>query len=154
MHDRWNVRKPRSILKTYSRRVGIWLRFRFRNLERRKRNGMWLKTIQSGRFACAQASALKLTPHPIPLSLSGRLLQVTVATSPPAAKGSSNRSTVFYVHPTGSPHSQMQNFERGVKGDLYRRTSPSSHLRNPAFAVGAFRLELSRKQRSAFVKTF
>ena len=30
-------------------------------------------------------------------------------------------SAVFYVHPTGSPHSQMQDFERGVNGDLYRR---------------------------------
>ena len=30
-------------------------------------------------------------------------------------------SAVFYVHPTGSPHSQMQDFEREVNGDLYRR---------------------------------
>ena len=37
----------------------------------------------------AQASALKLTPHPILLSLSIGLLQVTVAISPPAAKGAS-----------------------------------------------------------------
>ena len=30
-------------------------------------------------------------------------------------------SVVFYVHPTGSPHSQMQDFKRGMNGDLYRR---------------------------------
>jgi len=36
-----------------------------------------------------QASAGQLTPRFLPLSLSGRLLQVTVAISPPAAKGAS-----------------------------------------------------------------
>ncbi|OUN32318.1 hypothetical protein, partial [Lachnoclostridium sp. An76] len=48
----------------------------------------------------AQASALKLTPHPILLSLSIRLLQVTVAISPSAAKGAS-KGPVFWVHPIG-----------------------------------------------------
>ena len=36
-----------------------------------------------------QASAGQLTPRFLPLSLSGRLLQVTVAISPSAAKGAS-----------------------------------------------------------------
>ncbi len=43
---------------------------------------------------------MKLTPHPILLSLSIRLLQVTVAISPPAAKGAS-KGPVFWVHPIG-----------------------------------------------------
>ena len=30
-------------------------------------------------------------------------------------------SAVFYVHPAGSPHKQMRDFESGIKGDLYRR---------------------------------
>ena len=58
--------------------------------------------------ADGQASAGQLTPRFLPLSLSNRLLQVTVATSPPAAKGIPNRSAVFCVHPTGSPYSQIQ----------------------------------------------
>ena len=37
-----------------------------------------------------QASAGQLTPRFLPLSLSNRLLQVTVAISPSAAKGASN----------------------------------------------------------------
>ena len=52
-----------------------------------------------------QASAGQLTPRFLPLSLSGRLLQVTVAISPSAAKGAS-KGPVFWVHPIGrSPQS-------------------------------------------------
>ena len=52
-----------------------------------------------------QASAGQLTPRFHPLSLSGRLLQVTVAISPPAAKGAS-KGPVFCAHPIGrSPQS-------------------------------------------------
>ena len=47
-----------------------------------------------------QASAGQLTPRFLPLSLSGRLLQVTVAISPSAAKGAS-KGPVFWVHPIG-----------------------------------------------------
>ena len=47
-----------------------------------------------------QASAGQLTPRFLPLSLSCRLLQVTVAISPSAAKGAS-KGTVFWVHPIG-----------------------------------------------------
>ena len=52
-----------------------------------------------------QASAGQLTPRFLPLSLSGRLLQVTIAISPPAAKGAS-KGPVFCAHPIGrSPQS-------------------------------------------------
>ena len=47
-----------------------------------------------------QASSGQLTPRFLPLSLSGRLLQVTVAISPSAAKGAS-KGPVFWVHPIG-----------------------------------------------------
>ena len=50
--------------------------------------------------ADGQASAGQLTPRFLPLSLSIRLLQVTVAISPPAAKGAS-KGPVFWVHPIG-----------------------------------------------------
>ena len=42
--------------------------------------------------ADGQASAGQLTPRFLPLSLSNRLLQVTVTISPSAAKGASNRN--------------------------------------------------------------
>ena len=42
-----------------------------------------------------QASAGQLTPRFLPLSLSGRLLQVTVAISPSAAKGASKGPDKF-----------------------------------------------------------
>ena len=48
-----------------------------------------------------QASAGQLTPRFLPLSLSIRLLQVTAAISPSAAKGAS-KGPVFWVHPIGS----------------------------------------------------
>ena len=78
-------------------------------------------------------------------------------------------SAVFYVHSTGSPHSQMQDFERGVNGDLYRQnrifSQPGNFLslpaarklrlakdvplspspRNRGFAGGAFRLDQTQK---------
>ena len=46
---------------------------------------------------------------------------------PPAAKDISNRSAVFYVHPTGSPHSQMQDFKGGREGSFIGKTEPPSH---------------------------
>ena len=83
-------------------------------------------------------------------------------------------SVVFYVHPTGSPHSQMQDFKRGMNGDLQnlfptgkllmsscrkkvttrQRSLPFASLRNPAFAGTPSGLSKPRKQRSAFSKTF
>ncbi len=50
--------------------------------------------------ADGQASAGQLTPRFLPLSLSIRLLQVTAAISPSAAKGAS-KGPVFWVHPIG-----------------------------------------------------
>ena len=65
----------------------------------------------------AQASSLKLTPHPIPLSLSGRLLQVTVAISLPAAKDTSKGRFSTFIR-SEDPRSQMRDFERQVRGEL------------------------------------
>ncbi len=73
---------------------------------------------------------MKLTPHPIPLSLSGRLLQVTVAISLPAAKGTPNRSAVFCVHPAGSPYSPNAGFQNGMRGGLYQQNRIFSHPGN------------------------
>ena len=63
-----------------------------------------------------QASAGQLTPRFLPLSLSGRLLQVTVAISPSAAKGAS-KGPVFWVHPTGrSPQANAGFRKVGERG--------------------------------------
>ena len=63
---------------------------------------------------------MKLTPHPILLSLSGRLLQVTVAISPPAAKGAS-KGPVFCAHPVGRSPQANAGFRNRVRGELQRR---------------------------------
>ena len=64
-----------------------------------------------------QASAGQLTPRFFPLSLSGRLLQVTVAISPSAAKGTSKGGTVFCVHPIGrSPQANAGFRKAGERG--------------------------------------
>ena len=63
-----------------------------------------------------QASAGQLTPRFLPLSLSGRLLQVTVAISPSAAKGAS-KGTVFCAHPIGrSPQTNAGFRKVGERG--------------------------------------
>ena len=67
-----------------------------------------------------QASAGQLTPHFLPLSLSGRLLQVTAAISPSAAKGASKGRFSACIRSEG-PRRQMQDFKRWVKGELQRR---------------------------------
>ena len=64
-----------------------------------------------------QASAGQLTPRFLPLSLSGRLLQVTVAISPSAAKGASKERFSARIRSEG-PRRQMQDFERWVRGEL------------------------------------
>ena len=63
-----------------------------------------------------QASAGQLTPRFLPLSLSVRLLQVTVAISPSAAKGAA-KGTVFCVHPIGrSPQANAGFRKAGERG--------------------------------------
>ena len=63
-----------------------------------------------------QASAGQLTPRFLPLTLSGRLLQVTVAISPSAAKGAS-KGTVFCAHPIGrSPQTNAGFRKVGERG--------------------------------------
>ncbi|OUN33379.1 hypothetical protein B5G27_10330 [Lachnoclostridium sp. An76] len=64
-----------------------------------------------------QASAGQLTPRFLPLSLSGRLLQVTVAISPSAAKGASKERFSARIR-SEDPRSQMLDFESWMKGDL------------------------------------
>ena len=72
--------------------------------------------MSSGNSAPPQASAGQLTPRFHPLSLSGRLLQVTVAISPPAAKGAS-KGPVFCAHPIGrSPQSNAGFQKVGERG--------------------------------------
>ena len=68
---------------------------------------------------------MELTPHPILLSLSNRLLQVTAAISLPAAKGASKGRFSVYIRSEG-PHSQMQDFERRVRRELQRRNGAFS----------------------------
>ena len=68
-----------------------------------------------------QASAGQLTPRFLPLSLSGRLLQVTVAISPSAAKGASKGERFSARIRSEGPRRQMQDFERWVRGELQRR---------------------------------
>ena len=63
-----------------------------------------------------QASAGQLTPRFLPLSLSNRLLQVTVAISPSAAKGAS-KGTVFCAHPIGRSPQANAGFQKvGERG--------------------------------------
>ena len=63
-----------------------------------------------------QASAGQLTPRFLPLSLSGRLLQVTVAISPSAAKGAS-KGPVFCAHPIGRSPQANAGFQKvGERG--------------------------------------
>ena len=63
-----------------------------------------------------QASAGQLTPRFLPLSLSIRLLQVTVAISPSAAKGAS-KGTVFCAHPIGRSPQANAGFQKvGERG--------------------------------------
>ena len=68
-----------------------------------------------------QASAGQLTPRFLPLSLSGRLLQVTVAISPSAAKGASKGGRFSARIRSEGPRSQMQDFETRTRGELRRR---------------------------------
>ena len=63
---------------------------------------------------------MKLTPHPILLSLSIRLLQVTAAISPPAAKGASKGRFSACIRSEG-PRRQMQDFESWVRRELQRQ---------------------------------
>ena len=67
-----------------------------------------------------QASAGQLTPRFLPLSLSNRLLQVTVAISPSAAKGASKERFSARIR-SEDPRSQMQDFESWMKGELLWR---------------------------------
>ena len=62
--------------------------------------------------ADGQASAGQLTPRFLPLSLSIRLLQVTAAISPSAAKGAS-KGPVFWVHPIGRSPQANAGFRNG-----------------------------------------
>ena len=63
-----------------------------------------------------QTSAGQLTPRFLPLSLSGRLLQVTAAISPSAAKGAS-KGTVFCAHPIGRSPQANAGFQKvGERG--------------------------------------
>ena len=70
--------------------------------------------------ADGQASAGQLTPRFLPLSLSIRLLQVTAAISPSAAKGASKGRFSARIR-SEDPRRQMQDFKRWVKGELLWR---------------------------------
>ena len=64
---------------------------------------------------------MKLTPHPILLSLSIRLLQVTVAISPSAAKGASKGKRFSARIRSEGPRRQMRDLETWARGELRRR---------------------------------
>ena len=72
-----------------------------------------------------QASAGQLTPRFLPLSLSGRLLQVTVAISPSAAKGASKGAGFLGSSDRKVPAGKCRISKGGVKGELQRRKSSS-----------------------------
>ena len=63
---------------------------------------------------------MKLTPHPILLSLSSRLLQVTVAISPPAAKGASKGRFSAHIRSEGPPQANA-GFRNRARGELQRQ---------------------------------
>ena len=67
-----------------------------------------------------QASAGQLTPRFLPLSLSGRLLQVTVAISPPAAKGASKGRFSAHIRSEGPPQANA-GFRNRARGELQRQ---------------------------------
>ena len=113
-----------------------------------------------------QASAGQLTPCFLPLSLSGRLLQVTVAISPSAAKGASKGRFSARIRSEG-PRRQMQDFEKWVRGELQRQNKkfyqsegtadfremgcllpgkfPSRYVFKRCICRGTFRLEQNQK---------
>ena len=114
---------------------------------------------------------MKLTPHPILLSLSSRLLQVTVAISPPAAKGASKGRFSAHIRSEGPPQANagFRNRARGElqrqnkkfyqsegtadfreKGAFCRESSLLATFLNAAFVGGPSVLSKTRKQRSAF----
>ena len=64
---------------------------------------------------------MKLTPHPILLSLSSRLLQVTAAISPSAAKGASKGDGFLRASDRKVPAGKCRISKRGMKGELQRR---------------------------------
>ena len=68
--------------------------------ERRKREKAWLK---GGRFGSASGIRRTINATLLPLSLSGRLLQVIVAISPPAAKGTSKDRFSARIRLEGPP---------------------------------------------------
>ncbi len=74
----------------------------------------------------AQASALKLTPHPIPLSLSIRLLQVTVAISPPAAKVASKGNGFLRASDRKVPAGKCRISKQGREGSFSGETGSFS----------------------------
>ena len=138
---RESVRKSRSILRRsrggreYGSGSGSVIR------ERRKRNGIWLKTIakRTIRLRSGIRFAINATSHSFK-----SFRQITPSHRrhiPDAAKGTSNRSAVFCTHPARSPHSQMQDFESRVKGDLCRRSSTFVPPSESCICRGFLRLE-------------
>ncbi len=69
-----------------------------------------------------QASAGQLTPRFLPLSLSGRLLQVTVAISPPAANGASKGDGFLRASDRKVPAVKCRISKRGREGSFCGKT--------------------------------
>ena len=107
-----NVRKPPVCCRVFSRRTGIWLGFK---------GSMAKSNCPAEDSAPPQASAGQLTPRFLSLSLTIRLLQVTVAISPSAAKGASKGRFSGRIRSEG-PRRQMRDFERWMKGELRWRS--------------------------------
>ena len=81
---------------------------------------MWLKTISKRTIRLRSGVRFEINATPHSFSLSSRLLQVTVAISPPAAKGASKGRFSARIRSEG-PRSQMQDFETRTRGELRRR---------------------------------
>ena len=122
---RKNVRKPRSKCVEDVFSAEVWLASApLHEAGKTTRSGNTLKTgIGRGQLSFASDNPSS-NPNACPLisiffqaSFRSRLNHPHLR----AEVLSKRCSVVFYVHPTGSPHSQMQDFKRGMNGDLYRR---------------------------------
>ena len=81
---------------------------------------IWERRKREKTSAPPQASAGQLTPRFLPLSLSGRLLQVTVAISPAAAKGASKWNGFLRASGRKVPAGKCRIFKRCICRETFR----------------------------------
>ena len=115
---RKNVRKPLSKCVEDVFSAQVWLASApLHEAGKTTRSGNTLKTgIGRGQLSFASDNPSS-NPNACPLISTFSKPHSEVASNHPHLRAevlSKRCSAVFYVHPTGSPHSQMQDFERGV----------------------------------------